>query len=68
MHSDGADGPRYTAFTRTLKKWEDGRTPEDGAPDEVTTLTYFVDQDGVEVSDAALIDELSARLARRREG
>lgn len=68
MPQDGGDRPRYTAFTRTLKKWESGRTPADGEPDEVTTLTYFVDEHGVEVTDDAKIAELNSRLARRMEG
>lgn len=56
------DGKLYSAITRTLKKWENDRSPEDGEPDEVDTKTYFVDSDGNEVVDSDKIAELTERF------
>lgn len=51
----------YTAINRQLAKWENGRTPKDGAPDALLDKTFFYDEDGNEVTDENLIQELNRR-------
>ncbi len=48
----------YTRGERTLAKWNDGRTPDDGAPDETLIRVFWLDPDGALVTDQALADQL----------
>lgn len=59
MHHEQNIG--YTAINRRLEKWENGRTPEDGAPDALLDATFFYDTDGNEVTDEELLKELNRR-------
>jgi hypothetical protein len=46
----------------TLAKYHDGRTPEDGDPDEVDTITVWTEPDGTQITDEARIAALDASL------
>ncbi len=50
--------------TVAVAKYEGGRTPADGPPDEVVTVSGWLDADGNEITDAARI----AALERKLEG
>lgn len=63
MATDTSGG--HSKVVMALRKWENGRTPEDGEPDEVVTSEEWVGPDGEPVTDPELIAELEARLAAR---
>lgn len=46
--------------TYTVSKYENGRTPADGDPDEVIAMERFFEADGREVVDAERIAEIRA--------
>jgi hypothetical protein len=45
-----------------VKKYENGRTPEDGEPDEIVTQEYWLGLDGLPITDPARIAQLDASL------
>jgi hypothetical protein len=51
-------GPYRAAFH--LAKYNDGRTPADGDPDEVQIVSQWFDPDGTPIDDDARIAELEA--------
>lgn len=54
---------------RRLAKWEHGRTPEDGPPDEELDAVFWFDAEGNEITDPVRIMRLEATWHRqRREG
>lgn len=50
-----------------IRKWEAGRTPADGDPDEIVLLNQWQELDGTVITDPERIAELEARLARQHE-
>lgn len=62
--------PRPQKWTLVLRKWEPGRGPEygrpDDEPDEVTIRTWWEEPDGQEITDTERIAALEAELAARR--
>ena len=46
-----------------VRKWEGGRTPADGEPDDVIIREHWEEADGTVVTDPARIEQLEARLA-----
>jgi len=60
-------GSGHSKVVMALRKWENGRTPEDGEPDEVVTSEEWIGPDGEAVTDPAVIAELEARLAAREQ-
>ncbi len=50
--------------TVAVAKYEGGRTPADGEPDETIVVSGWLDADGHEITDAARI----AALERKLEG
>lgn len=47
-------------LTTLLKKWENGRTPTDGEPDEIMYNPTWYDIGGIEITDAERIAALEA--------
>lgn len=45
-----------------LKKWENGRTPEDGEPDEVIVSDQWYEADGTEIWDPERIAFLEQQV------
>ncbi len=45
-----------------VAKWENGRTPADGPPDEVDTFAGWVEADGTEITDPDRIAALEAGI------
>lgn len=58
------DTARLGAMRHTihLAKWEHGRTPADGEPDEVLEHTVWTEADGMPITDPARIAALEASL------
>lgn len=44
-----------------LAKWENGRTPADGAPDEVIVSSVWYEADGTEAVDPQRIAQLESK-------
>lgn len=40
-----------TRITREVRKWNNDRTPEDGPPDEILRRTFWLDENGLEITD-----------------
>ena len=51
---------------RVLRKWENGRTPGDGPPDEESEAIHWFEADGTLVTDPDRIRELEAAWARQK--
>lgn len=47
-----------------VAKYNDGRTPDDGDPDEVVVVEGWFEADGMEVTDPQRIAEIEAMIAR----
>ena len=56
--------PGYTRIVRVLRKWEHGRTPDDGEPDSVTERVFWLTPRGRDVTSAKQIARLEKRYAR----
>lgn len=46
-----------------VRKWENGRTPVDGEPDEVLVLEHWQDMQGNRITDPDTIARLEASVA-----
>lgn len=60
---DTTGGP--TRIVRTLARWDNHRTPDDGPPDSEDTAVFWSDENG-EITDEARIAELE-RLYETQE-
>lgn len=58
---------RPVRYRTQVEKWHPGRTPDDGAPDEVVSVEAWVDTDGSEIDDAERIAELNRERDREQE-
>lgn len=54
-------------YRTVVRKWEGGRTPEDGPPDAIEERVWFEDADGTEITDPDRIRELEAAYRRQQE-
>jgi hypothetical protein len=59
---DGGLG--YTRYEAILKKWENGRVPDDGEPDEIIYSVHYTDIWGNEVTNVNIINDLEERYKR----
>jgi hypothetical protein len=48
--------------TAQVRKWENGRTPADGDPDEVVVTEHWEEADGTVITDPARIERLEASM------
>ena len=55
----------YTRIVTELAAWDDGRTPDDGAPDRVIRQVSWLTPTGREVTSERRIPRLEARHRRR---
>lgn len=60
-----ANLPPYKEATQ-VAKWENGRTPEDGEPDDIVTVTRWIENSEV-VTDPDRIDQLEALLVQQQQ-
>lgn len=63
-------GDRLEVYSRVdfrVDKWEDGRTPDDGPPDETVEYYEWTGPDGQTVTDAETIAMLERRWAARQD-
>lgn len=65
QHDAAVAGP--VRVCRQLRKWENGRKPSDGPPDDVDERCWW-EQDGAEIESPSVVAVLEARYAAAKEG